>query len=61
MLIFSGIANVNQNVTSKILFISPSFHTYNIPTFFFYTPMKRLVLIMLVHNKLLIIIFIVHY
>ena len=57
MLIFSGIANVNQNLTSKILFISPSFHTYNIPT----TPMKRLVLIMLVHNKQLIIIFIVHY
>ena len=57
MLIFSGIANVNQNVTPKILFISPSFHTYNIPT----TPMKRLVLIMLVHNKLLVIMFIVHY
>ena len=45
---------VNQNDTSKTLLISPSFHTYNLPT----THIKRLMFIMLVHNKVLNIIFI---
>ena len=53
IVIFLGIANTNQNDTSKILFISPSFHTYSMPT----TLIKRLMFIMLVRNKVFIIIF----
>ena len=45
---------VNQNDTSETLLISPSSHTYNLQTIHF----KRLTFIMQVHNKVLIIIFI---
>ena len=45
---------VNQNDTFKTRFISPSLHTYNLPT----THIKRLTFIMQVHNKVLNIIFI---
>ena len=50
IIIFLGIANDNPNVPSKRLFITRSFHTYNMPI----TPMERLMFIMLVHNKVFI-------
>ena len=50
IIIFLGIANDNPNVPSKILFITRSFHTHNMPI----TPMERLMFIMLVHNKVFI-------
>ena len=52
-----GIANVNKNVTKYCLLACPSFHSHNMPT----KPMKILMFVVLVHKKVLIIIFIIYY